>query len=124
MNSFSIQVSINTAGYPAVSRSVNYSVSPTEPDTPVHEQDLTTSWEAINIGEISASAMGPCYFENLSETATLQLALANDNSQIFASLPPSTPTVRSFALIPLKTGTVYARAATGTLTFTSICTGL
>ena len=117
MNTFTGSLAISNSGYPSISRSLSYAVDPSSKSVVVTEQGLSTSWEAITIGDISASAMGVCYFENLSQAETLQLALANDNSQIFAAIPPL-----GFALLPLKTGTVYARSLANTLTFTSICT--
>ncbi len=70
-------------------------------------QNIGTSWELLVFGDIGT--LGEVALQNLDETNYVELALANDDSGIFAVLRPST----GAAVIPLATKTVYAKAHTG-----------
>jgi hypothetical protein len=68
-------------------------------------QVVGTSWEAIQIGDVST--IGYVYARNQDATNFVQLALANDGSGIFAKLIAG-----DVAIFPAQTATMYAKADT------------
>lgn len=88
--------------------SLNISVSKTQDMTGVQivysSQLIGTTWEAVTFGDISG-VPSQALFQNLDSTNYIELALANDDSQVFAKIVAG-----DLALIPLKSATLYAKA--------------
>jgi len=68
-------------------------------------QSVGTSWEAIQVGDVST--IGYVYARNQDSTNYVELALANDGSQVFAKLIAG-----NACCFPASTATMYAKANT------------
>jgi hypothetical protein len=69
-------------------------------------QNVGTSAEAVTVTDLDTA--GYAFFKNMDATNFLELALDSSvSTQVFAKLFPG-----QFALLPLKTTTIYAKADT------------
>lgn len=72
-------------------------------------QEVGTSWEAINIADLGAPEL--IAVRNIHASATIDVAVANDDSGIFTTLTGGGGP-KSMAYLPAKTGaTYYAKAS-------------
>lgn len=100
-----ISIAISPSGGPVLTLNSTKQIDDSEVQASAGTQSIGTSWEALDLGSLAAVRL--LGVVNNDPTNFVQLAYANDDSDIFAKLSPGDPFVGQ-----PTSATIYAKADT------------